>query len=174
MEITNKLFTQDGYKLSHYVQYPSGTTIIYSYLESRGGKFDSTIFFGLQYYLKKYLEGQFITQKDIGDADAFSKIYFGADYFNRDGWQYILDKHNGRLPIRIKAVKEGTLVATKNALMTIENTDEKCFWLTNMLETLLMKIWYKITVCTNSFYCKRLIKKYLDETHDNSDSLPFK
>ena len=30
------------------------------------------------------------------------------------GWMYILEKHGGRLPLRIKAVPEGTTIPYKN------------------------------------------------------------
>ena len=30
------------------------------------------------------------------------------------GWMYILEKHGGRLPLRIKAVPEGSVVPFKN------------------------------------------------------------
>jgi len=46
----------DSYKVSHYLQYPEDTQVVYSYFESRGGQHPATGFFGLQYYLKKYLE----------------------------------------------------------------------------------------------------------------------
>lgn len=43
---------------SHWRQYPPGTTEVYSYFESRGGKFPEVTFFGLQYIIKRYLTGQ--------------------------------------------------------------------------------------------------------------------
>ena len=43
-------------------------------------------------------------------------------------------EHNGHLPVRIKAVPEGSVIPEKNVLITVENTDPKCFWLTNYLE----------------------------------------
>ena len=45
-----------------------------------------------------------------------------------------LQEHGGYLPLRIKAVPEGTIVPFKNVLFTVENTDPKCFWLTNYFE----------------------------------------
>ena len=36
------------------------------------------------------------------------------DLFVPSGWMYILEKHGGRLPLRIKAVPEGTIVPYKN------------------------------------------------------------
>ena len=48
----------DSYKVSHYKQYPKGTEKVYSYIESRGGEFNSTLFFGLQYILKKHFKSE--------------------------------------------------------------------------------------------------------------------
>jgi nicotinamide phosphoribosyltransferase len=87
-------------------------------------------------------------------------------YFNREGWEYILNSHGGKLPVVIKAVEEGTVVPINNVLMTIENTDNKCFWLTNFLETILSQVWYPITVASLSREVKVNIKEYLDLTSD--------
>jgi len=46
----------------------------------------------------------------------------------------------------------------------MENTDPKCFWLTNYLETLLVQLWYPTTVCTQSREQKKIIMKYLRST----------
>lgn len=164
----NLLLMTDSYKLSHYVQYPPGTTNVYSYLESRGGKFGWSEFFGLQYLLKKYLVGKVVTQEKIDEAAEFSKEHFGnsSSIFNREGWEYILNKHNGQLPLKIKAVPEGSIIPVKNVLVTVENTDPNCFWLTNYMETLLVQVWYPITVATQSWHMREIIRRYLEETGD--------
>ena len=41
--------------------------------------------------------------------------------------------------------------------MTIENTDPKCASLTTYLETILLQIWYPITVATNSREIKKIL-----------------
>ncbi len=163
----NILLLTDSYKVSHYKQYPAGTTTIHSYFESRGGRFDNTVFFGLQYYLKTYLEGPIVTREKIEEAAKLYAAHFGNEtLFYREGWEYILDQHAGHLPVRIRAVEEGTAVPTHNVLMTIENTDPKCWWLTNYLETLLVQIWYGTTVATQSREIKKRILHYLNETGD--------
>ena len=154
----NLILLADAYKYSHHKLYYPGTTQVYSYLESRGGKFDSTVFYGLQYFLKEYLEGVAFTQQDLDEAEPFMQQVFGRDdVFDKSRFQYILDQHGGRLPVRIRAVPEGTAVPIKNVLMTIENTDPKCFWLTNFLETLLMQVWYPCTVATISREVKKVV-----------------
>ncbi|MEA5405453.1 nicotinate phosphoribosyltransferase [Arcicella sp. DC2W] len=170
----NIILLTDSYKVSHYKQYPEGTAQIYSYFESRGGKFEEITFFGLQYLLKEFLVGQVITQSKIDQAAKLYEAHFGnATLFNKAGWEYILNNHAGKLPIRIKAVPEGKVIPTHNVMMTVENTDPNCFWLTNFLETLLLQLWYPSTVATISREVKKLIITYLEETGD-PNTIDFK
>lgn len=164
-EKMNPILMTDSYKLTHWKQYPPGTTNVYSYFESRGGKFDNTVFFGLQILLEKYLRGQFVTEGDLFEAQKFCAEHFGRnDLFNFNGWNRIIGVHGGRLPVSIKAVPEGTVVPTHNVLMTIENTDPELPWVTNFLETLLVQVWYPTTVATLSREMKKMILKYLEKT----------
>jgi len=127
--------------------------------------FNKTIFFGLQYFLKQYLEGPAFNQADIDEADQFLPQVFGRnDVFDKAKFQYILDKYDGHLPVKIKAVKEGTAVPTGNIIMTIENTDPECYWLPNFLETLLMQVWYPCTVATLSNQIRKTVTSYFEET----------
>lgn len=160
----------DSYKVTHWKQYPQGTQKVYSYFESRsGGEFGYTLFFGLQYLIKKYLINPNITNESLEYWSRFYKMHFGQDLLNYDGWKYIIEKHNGKLPIVIKSVKEGTIVPNSNVLFTVENTDEEnTFWLTNYIESLLTHVWYPSAVATLSHYNKQNILKYLDETGDPS------
>lgn len=165
MNKNNLILMADAYKYSHHKLYTPGTTNIYSYLESRGGKFDNTVFYGLQYFIKEYIEGVAFTQEDIDEAAAYMPSIFGRnDVFDKANFQYILDTYGGKLPVRIKAVAEGTAVPTSNVLMTIENTDPKCYWLTNFLETLLMQLWYPSTVATLSREVKKVLNTYFEDT----------
>eukprot|EP00438_Fugacium_kawagutii_P033478 Skav230631 [mRNA] locus=scaffold1673:212633:230604:+ [translate_table: standard] len=132
----NIILATDSYKFSHWKQYPAGTEYVYSYFESRGcerKEWNEVVFFGLQYFLKRYLLGQVITQAKIDEAVTMCSEHF-------EGFQYILEQHGGRLPISIKAIPEGMVVPTRTALFTMVNTDPKCYWLTNFLETLLVQV----------------------------------
>ncbi|MBP6732051.1 MAG: nicotinate phosphoribosyltransferase [Chitinophagales bacterium] len=163
----NIMLLTDSYKISHYKQYPPNTTSVYSYFESRGGKFDDVTFFGLQFLLKNYLEGVVVTKEKIDEAEHLYNQHFGdASLFYRAGWEHILNAHGGKLPVRIKAVPEGVSIPVHNALITVENTDPACFWLTNFLETLLVQVWYGSTVATQSRAIKKLILQYLEQTGD--------
>ena len=90
--------------------------------------------------MKRYLSGPVVTQEKIDEAAGILAWHMGPDHFYKEGWQHILEAHNGHLPIAIKAVPEGTIVPNKNVLFTMVNTDPKCYWLTNYLETLLVQV----------------------------------
>jgi nicotinamide phosphoribosyltransferase len=170
----NIILGTDSYKVSHSKISKPGTTEVYSYFESRGGIFDEIVFFGLNYILKRHLSTP-ITQSDVEEAATFFKDHFGDEkLFNREGWEYIIKQHGGKLPVSIKAVPEGTLVEPKNVLMTVVNTDSKCFWLTNYLETLLSQVWYPCTVASLSRQQKKYIKAAMEKSSDSLDGLQFK
>jgi nicotinamide phosphoribosyltransferase len=169
---SNLLLNADSYKASHWLQYPPGTDATFFYLESRGGVYERTLFFGLQSILKEYL-AQPVTAAMVDAAKAFFAAH--GEPFNEAGWHHIVDAHGGRLPLRIRAVAEGTVVPTHQALLTIESTDPACFWLPSYIETLLMRVWYPITVATVSWHVKQAIREFLDKTSDHAAAeLPFK
>ena len=160
----NILLNTDSYKVSMFKQYPAGTTGVYSYIESRGGRYDETVMFGLQAFIKEYLLEP-ITQEDIDVANDILTAH--GEPFNKQGWEYILRVHGGYLPVVIRAVAEGTVVPVKNVLATIENTDPECFWLTTYLETALLRaVWYPTTVATQSWTIRKVILDYLEKTGD--------
>jgi nicotinamide phosphoribosyltransferase len=164
--LDNVCLLTDSYKLTHWRQYPPGTQKVYSYLEARkGAKYPETVFFGLQYLLKRYFEGAVVTRAKIDEAESFARLHFQrTGLFNREGWEHIVAQHGGRLPVSIRAVPEGTAVPSGNVLLTIENTDPRCWWLTNHLETLLVQLWYPATVAARGRFMKSVIRRFLDET----------
>lgn len=165
----NILLDTDSYKVTHWRQYPPGTTRVHSFLESRGGVHPTTLFFGLQYLLQRYFAGPVVTEAAIAEARETYAAHFGdASLFNERGWRHILESHGGRLPVEIRAVPEGTEVPVSNVLMTIENTDTSVPWLTNYLESLLLQVWYPSTVATQSRYMRRTIESALEKTGDPS------
>lgn len=157
----NLILLSDGYKYSHPKFYGGEMTKMISYVESRGGKFDTTVFYGLQIFLKTYLEGVAITTEDVSEAQQLlgtkGGVFGRNDVFDRTKFDYIVDKYDGKLPVRICAVPEGTVVNTKNVLLTIESLDPECAWLTNFLESIILQIWYTITVATLSREVKKIV-----------------
>ena len=168
---TSIILNTDSYKASHFVQYPPGTKYVESYIESRGGEYDHTLFYGLQAFVKEYLMKP-ITAADIDEAEEVFTSH--GEPFNRAGWERILKNHNGTLPIEINAVKEGTIVPVHNVLVTVRNTDPELPWLTSYVETALLRaIWYPTTVATISHSIKKIIADALART-GGIEGLSFK
>ncbi len=165
--MNNLILDTDSYKASHFMQYPRGTSAMFSYIESRGGRFDRTVFFGLQYILKQYMT-QRVTMDMVREADEFFRAH--GEPFPRDGWEYIARDLDGRLPIKIRAVAEGSIVPTHNVLVTVESTDARVFWIVGWLETMLMRVWYPITVSTQSYFIKQDILAALEKSADDPQS----
>lgn len=165
----NFILMTDAYKHSHWKFLPSDLNYQYAYIESRGvydkGVTPETLFFGLQHYLKNLYQVK-ITKENVQEAAAFVEKRFGRkDVFNYDGWMYIVNELNGRIPVKIKAVPEGTVIPSKNVLVTIENTDPRVPWIVNHIETSLLRaVWYPTTVATTSFAIKKLIRKWAQKT----------
>lgn len=160
----NICLNSDSYKYSQWVQYPPGTEYVYSYIESRGGKYDQVVYFGLQAFLREYMTTP-LTMEMIDTAERIITAH--GEPFNREGWEYILFTHGGRLPVEIKSLDEGTVIGQKNVLLSIVNTDPKCFWLTSFLETALLRaIWYPTTVASNSYHSKTIIASFLERNGD--------
>ena len=169
---TNLILNTDSYKASHWLQYPPGMDGMFSYVESRGGLYDRTVFFGLQSILKEYLTHR-ITEAEIDEAS----VLFGShgEPFNQSGWRHIARELGGRLPVSIRAVPEGSVVPTHNVLATVESTDPQSFWIASYIETLLLRLWYPTTVASISWHIKQLIRSYLEKTSDDpAGQLPFK
>jgi nicotinamide phosphoribosyltransferase len=167
----------DSYKFTHHKQYPPGTTHVFSYFAARGapaGWSGDVLFFGLQYFLKRYLAGTVVTREQILRSAEMVAAHFGnPELFNTAGWMHILEHHNGRLPVVINALPEGSIAKVGQPLFTIENTDPACHWLTSYLETLLVQTWSMCTVATNSWECKRVLRDALELSGDPA-GLPFK
>lgn len=162
----NIVLNSDSYKYSQPWQYPPGTEYVYSYIESRGGKYDQLVFFGLQAFIREYLTTP-VTAAMVMQARDIMAAH--GEPFNYDDWMYIVNTHGGHLPVEIKSVDEGSVMYLKNVLVSIVNTDPRCYWLTSFLETALLRaIWYPTTVASNSYVSKQIILHFLEKNGDPS------
>jgi nicotinamide phosphoribosyltransferase len=162
---TNPLIALDVYKMGHMMQYKPGCERVYSYLIARTDKtYKETVFFGLQYYLKKYLTIK-LTKAHL---DEFIQVY---ESILGKCPEPIITKLTelvelGYFPLRIRAVPEGSVIPVKNVLMTIENTHKDFYWTVGFIESLILKIWYTISVATTSYNYKKIVDDYFSSTVD--------
>jgi nicotinamide phosphoribosyltransferase len=172
-------FAADFYKVSHPIMYEPGTQVVYSNLTPRKSlvENDEVVFFGLQYFIKEYLikgwnENFFQQPKDqlISEYRNFMQKTVGdAPY------KHLEELHDlGYLPLKIKAVKEGTVVKTGTPVMTLYNTDDRFFWLTNFIESFMScELWKACTSASNSRLLRQCVEKFASETCDNNLHCPI-
>lgn len=165
----NFILKTDSYKHSHWRQYPPGITHAHTYFESRGGEYKETMFFGAQYILKKHFAGPVVNKYRIEEAKDVIGSHFGdTTIFNEAGWKRILNVHGGHIPLMIRNIPEGTVMPTRNVLMTVDGTDAQLPWLNSHVETLLSQVWYPSTVGVGCRTRRGIVLQYLEETGDPS------
>lgn len=169
----NPVTAIDGYKVDHRRQYPDNTQVIFSNLtarKSRRGYTDQMVFFGLQYFIKHFLidswNRDFFQQPKDQIIRQFSRRinnYLGP---NNVGTQHIEELHDlGYLPIKIMALSEGSVYPLKVPCLVLYNTDERFFWLTNYLETILSaNVWGMCTSATTALQYRKIFETYALET----------
>jgi nicotinamide phosphoribosyltransferase len=169
----NALFLTDGYKLDHRRQYPTGTSLVYSNWTPRKSRLDEmneVVFFGLQYFLKKYIledfNHNFFSQpKERVVAKYARRInnYLGDHSIAFDHIEALHDL--GYLPMVFKALPEGASVPLRVPMFTMYNTLPEFFWLTNYFETLLSTvIWLPCTAATIAKKYREILNDYAEKT----------
>jgi nicotinamide phosphoribosyltransferase len=169
----NPLLLTDGYKVDHRRQYPDGTTLVYSNWTPRKSRIEGVekvVFFGLQYFIKKYILEDFEThffkqpkEKVVAEYSRLINNYLGE---NQVGTKHIEDLHDlGYIPMVIKALPEGACVPIRIPMFTMYNTLPEFFWLTNYFETLVSAVvWMPCTSATIAKQYRKVLDKFANET----------
>ena len=182
----NPLLMSDSYKLSHYFQQTPGTQYIYSNLTPRFDEYfckeypnfdHKIVWFGLQAFIKKTLIEEWNINffnkswKEIKqELEDVLTPYIGMTDFNHFEALHKL----GYLPIKIKSLKEGSLVNIGTPVLTIVNTHPDFQWLTNYLETVMSaEVWKPTTVATAAREFAHLSRHYAIITTDSTEGTEF-
>ena len=167
----NPFLATDGYKTGHHKMYPEGTTLVYSNFTPRSSKHapkgcDKVVSFGQQMVMQEI--------KQMFDADFFRRpssvvlkeikeeysMYLGTNYdvsHIYELWKL------GYLPIKVKAIPEGTIVPVGTPILTIVNTLPQFFWLTNFLETIISNLlWKPVTSATIAYQYRKNLTAWAD------------
>ncbi|KXZ67471.1 putative nicotinate phosphoribosyltransferase [Acinetobacter venetianus] len=182
----NPLNAIDFYKADHRRQYPVGTEYVYANFTPRSSRLakmlpdfdDKIVFFGLQGFIKHFLietwnEG-FFNQPKAKVVAAYKRRMDNSLGESAVPVEHIEALHDlGYLPLKIKALPEGSRVNIKVPVLTIINTDPNFFWLTNYIETVLSaELWKSCTTATISYEYKRLLTQYAEKTGAPLDFVP--
>ena len=178
----NFMFNTDGYKLDHRRQYPVGTEYVYSNLTPRTSRIDGqeqVVFFGLQYFLQKYMIEDahrtfFDLPKDqvLAEYQEFVDAYLGP---NDIGTDHIAALHDlGYMPLEFRGRQEGSLVNLRTPFFTVENTHPDFFWVTNYFETLLASVmWLPCTSATIAYRYRKLLDDAAEVQRGPKEFVPW-
>ncbi len=155
-----------------------GTTKIYSNLTPRKSRIDginSVVVFGTQYWIKEYVIKQWNEEffnkpfEEVGDTyQSLMDATLGPGAVSK---KYLKQLHElGYMPLRIKALDEGTLCPIRVPCLTITNTVHHAFWLVNFLETIMScTLWQPMTSATLAREFFKLFRDYALETTGRDD-----
>jgi nicotinamide phosphoribosyltransferase len=174
----NAMLLKDFYKVGHPSQYPTGMQALYSNFTPRSDK------------LAQKLDGVYEGKLVAAGMQGFCK-YILIDFFNENFFdkpkeeaiqeykeimdealatdmdcQHIADLHDlGYLPVKIKALPEGSLVPVKVPMFTIRETNPKFAWVVNGLETILSASnWKAINTATIAWQYRKLLQNFAIKT----------
>lgn len=182
MRNQSAMLMTDFYKLGHADQYPPGTTKVYSTWtprQSRIADINEVVAVGAQAFVQEVLIDFFNENFFDRSLKVVKKEYIrivkntlGIADPNFDRMEAL---HKlGYLPLRIRALKEGTLVPIRCPWLTIENTLDEFYWLTNFIETIAsVHLWPVSTSATIANKYRKLFEKFAIETVGNTDFVPF-
>ena len=165
----------DSYKFSHPFAYPTDIQIdgMTSYGETRIGKDETIVPFGMQILIKRYFT-ETITMDDVDAAEEFSIAHFGRKLFARDAWEKVVTVYGGKLPLIIRSVPEGTVMHGSQPIYSVTVLDKDLFWMSAGFETIIQRaIWYPTTIATMDRIVKKEIEAFYDMTGADKALLPF-
>lgn len=168
----NPIISTDSYKISQGAMYDDNESTklvgMYATIVPRtGGKYEYIVVSGIA-YLKHILANIKITSEHIDEAETFYEGHFGFKVFDRTPWDIIVNRYDGRLPLKICALPEGIIIPAGTPIITIENTDTDCAHIVSHFEGMIQKIiWYMTTVATVSLSFSTVMKKALKKSSDD-------
>lgn len=172
----------DFYKFAHRNQFPTGTELVVSNWIPRMSRIDGikkVVAFGAKAFSKEwlidYFNIHFFSRPKEDVVEGYRRFIKYTMFVDDPEVSHIEELHDlGYLPLKIKAVKEGTLVPLRVPMLTIENTKPNFFWLPNYFESIFSnQSWQASTSATLSFEMLKILTKNAEETNGDLSSVPF-
>lgn len=173
----NPACSTDGYKTGHHLMYVPGVKKVYINFTPRNvnrmpAEAKSVVVFAVNLTLKYindlWANNFFLRKKEevCGEAKEYLSNYLGMDY---DVTHFEKLHDLGYLPIKVKALPEGSVVEAGIPILTVVNTIDEFYWVPNFLETLISDIiWKPIHSASIALAYKKVLLKGAQETAKDS------
>lgn len=178
----------DFYKISHRIQYPRNTQLVYSNLTARSDKYNQCAnsefydkkftWFGLRYFLinlNETFNNHFFSKPIAECIKEYARIIKYCLNDDNPDTSHIEELHKlGYLPLEIKALPELARVNFGIPVLTIKNTLPNFFWLTNFIETWLSSdLWLLSNSASIAYEYKKICTEYAKQTCNNDEHVQF-
>lgn len=171
----------DFYKTGHHAQLPPGTTALYENFTPRSSRLpgvNKAVFFGLQYFIKRYLIQSFAEtffrlpkEKAVGAYKRRLERALGPGV-SVAHWEALHDL--GFLPLKIKALPEGSVVPMQVPMFTVRATKAEFAWLAGYIETMISAtVWGPSTSATTAHEYRKTFDAYARKTGGSADFVPW-
>ena len=169
----NPLILTDFYKTIHHLAYTPGLEYLVSYWTPRMSRYeytDKAVVFGMQAFIKEYLidyfNENFFNRSKEEIVSEYKRLISNTMTLQAADTEEIEKLHDlGYLPVKIKAVAEGTRVNIKTPVYEISNTVKGFGWLVNYLETFIsVNIWHTMNSATVAYAYRQVVNNYFDKT----------
>ncbi|BAQ02831.1 putative nicotinate phosphoribosyltransferase [Klebsiella phage K64-1] len=166
----NFILNCDSYKIQHRKMLKKHVDGYYSTIVPRKSSPHSNhvVVAGLQYTINTYINIQ-ITKEDVDEAEI--EIREQGSRFDRTIWDKIVNEFGGKVPVKISAIKEGTVVPVQSVVCVVEAKDEFAF-LASYIETCIQRgVWYSSTVASECRAMKKILADVMQRHagHKNVD-----
>ena len=178
MKVKNvAVFETDGYKINHHLMYPENLIKLYSNFTCRSFKRSGiptnyAVVAGTQMLVKKLhklFKKRFFNLKRKDVEKSITKLFSTYQGSTYDVSHFMELYDLGYLPLRIKALPEGTLVPENVPMLTITNTHRDFAWLVNYLETYISNnLWITVNSGTIAYKFKELLLEWANKTDKNN------
>ena len=160
----------DFYKIHHVKMFPDNMLSLYSNFTPRKSRLkgiDKVVVFGIQHIVITYLIEEWNTNFFYVPLDKVLSTY--KRHCNVDA-SHIERLHKlGYLPLKVKALPEGSLCPIGVPLLTVTNTVKGYGWLVNYIESALSTyLWQMITSATIALEYRKILEKYAKKTDKNN------
>lgn len=163
-----KPLSVDSYKGEHWHLLNPEMVNSHMYAEPRRGNCKVQVV-GTYSICKRLLEFT-VTEGMIDYMEQFVLAHSGGlAEFNRAGWERIVKEFNGKLPLEVKALREGTLVNTSIPVMAFKATAEGFAWLAPYFGDCIMRVWKPSSVGTLAVQEKAQLLNMARETCDDEE-----
>ncbi len=165
MKIKNRLLMTDVYNISH-TNLKQSVDFEVSHIYNRA---KGMYLFGLSEIISDYFSAP-ITQEEVNEAYEVSK-YFGLDdVFPLEMLNRLINELDGKLPLKIEALPEGTWCPIGTPFVQVSNTVEGYGELVTWFEAVFMKAYFASECFTRAVEMRKYLEKTAEENGIEKDN----